>query len=566
MRLLALLAGLMAIFTSTLPAAALPEEGPGLSAVPPTRSAPICDPVDELDDHCELWASYYDNEDGYLGGGTDAAEDIALSPDGELIFVVGQTRHDPSNSDDALAVAFRADDQSKLWVARYEGPAGRRDLAEHVAVSPDGSTVFVAGVQDLSEDPENLEGDVLLVAYDAETGAERWSARYDGGRGIDLVTDMVLSPDGTRVYLSGGTFNGAVHATIDYDYLTLSFDAATGEQRWVTTFDSQGVNGAFDFARGVSVSPDGRTLYVVGESSEQPGPGLPSTDFVTIAYVARDEDEPDREGTQLWLARYNGRGDRGDLSKDNGSLVGISPDGERLYIGGQSACPLSEECWMSWAILAYDTSSGQELWRRRWMGFPQVRPTAYDLPTGLAVSPTGDRIFMTGWAVSLDGALAPYNYDMATVGFDALSGEELWAGRYTVPGFQFSVGEDLAVSPDGRRVYTTGASYVSGFLTGVSGIIINNGGIVVYQPGIPGSVGNVATVAYDAGSGAQVWAARLNSSESDVDLSNGHAVAVAPDGSRVYTTGNIYPRLRASGPLPTEGANDRDVHVLGYAA
>src|SRR5260221_14428069 len=64
---------------------------------------------------------------------------------------------------------------AQLWVARYNGPGNVNDLANSVAVSPAGGTVFVTGASGGS----SLKYDYGTVAYDAATGAPLWGARYN---------------------------------------------------------------------------------------------------------------------------------------------------------------------------------------------------------------------------------------------------------------------------------------------------------------------------------------------------------------------------------------------------
>src|SRR5581483_846863 len=72
----------------------------------------------------------------------------------------------------------------------------------------------------------------------------------------------------------------------------------------------------------------------------------------------------------------------------------------------------------------------------------------------------------------------------------------------------------LGVSPDGSKVFVTGDSQRSGILT------------------------DYATVAYDAASGAQLWARRYNGPGNLFD--GAYALGVSPDGSRVFVTGSSY--------------------------
>ena len=68
----------------------------------------------------------------------------------------------------------------------------------------------------------------------------------------------------------------------------------------------------------------------------------------------------------------------------------------------------------------------------------------------------------------------------------------------------------MAVSPDGTTVYVTGTS---------------------------GSDQGYATVAYSAATGSQLWASRYHGPANDGDAC---CVAVSPDGTAVYVTGDSY--------------------------
>jgi DNA-binding beta-propeller fold protein YncE len=66
-----------------------------------------------------------------------------------------------------------------------------------IAVSPDGSGVFVTGQRG-----GNGIG-YQTVAYDRVTGGELW-ARYFSGHQFGLAEDVVVSPSGSRVFVTGG--------------------------------------------------------------------------------------------------------------------------------------------------------------------------------------------------------------------------------------------------------------------------------------------------------------------------------------------------------------------------
>ena len=84
-----------------------------------------------------------------------------------------------------------------IWVARYDGPSDSPsfDTARSIAVSPDGSKVFVTGYSYGDGD------DYATLAYDASTGTKLWLSRYNGpGYG---ASSLAVSPDGARVFVTG---------------------------------------------------------------------------------------------------------------------------------------------------------------------------------------------------------------------------------------------------------------------------------------------------------------------------------------------------------------------------
>jgi hypothetical protein len=88
------------------------------------------------------------------------------------------------------------------------------------------------------------------VAYDAASGAQKWVAEYDGDLASDVSNGPVITakPDGSELYVAGATLSGAV---------TLAYDAATGQQNWVSLFPRGGPNG-------IAVTPDGSKVITVG--------------------------------------------------------------------------------------------------------------------------------------------------------------------------------------------------------------------------------------------------------------------------------------------------------------
>jgi len=130
----------------------------------------------------------------------------------------------------AVAWAAQQAPGARLWVARYNGGANSEgfaySMAVSMAVSPDGSRVFVTG----KSEGRTTGYDYAPVAYSTATGGQLWVRRYSGaGNRADIARSVAVSPGGSRVFVTGesrgrGTFE---------DYATVAYDAATGRRLWV---------------------------------------------------------------------------------------------------------------------------------------------------------------------------------------------------------------------------------------------------------------------------------------------------------------------------------------------
>lgn len=107
---------------------------------------------------------------------------------------------------------------AKLWAKRYNGPGNSLDEAYSLDVSPDGTKVFVTGYSYGSSG----YADYATLAYDASTGATLWIRRYDGpAKNQDVAYSLAVSLDGTNVFVTGYS----VRSTSGHDYATLAYAA-----------------------------------------------------------------------------------------------------------------------------------------------------------------------------------------------------------------------------------------------------------------------------------------------------------------------------------------------------
>jgi hypothetical protein len=354
---------------------------------------------------------------------------------------------------------------SQLWVSFYDD-----GVANALGVSPDGSAVFVTG----SGRESTNNSDFATVAYDTSTGAILWAKGYNGtGNSFDYANALGVSPDGSEVIVTGPSRGPAG----DSDYATVAYDASTGAKLWARRYS--GAESRADVANALGVSPDGSEVFVTGSSRGSAG----DPDYATVAYDTSN-------GAKLWARRYNGRGNGSDIA----NALGVSPDGSEVYVTGLS---LGSTSSADYATVAYDASTGAALWTKRYNG----TGNGFDMANALGVSPDGSEVFVTGPSRG-----STSDSDFATVAYDASTGDRLWAKRY-----DDGSANALGVSPDGSMVFVTGPSLGST------------------------SSADYATVAYDASTGAKLWAKRYNGPTNGADVAN--ALGVSPDGSEVFVTG-----------------------------
>jgi outer membrane protein assembly factor BamB len=183
-----------------------------------------------------------------------------VRPDGSRLFVTGFSDGGATGYDYAT-VAYDPTTGEQLWAARYNGPGNGSDWPNSIAVSPDGTRVFVGG--DSQPDPNNVDNTTL--AYNSATGSKLWEARFPSDY-LNSPTPVAVSPDGSTV-LVAGTSNGT--------YGTAAYHAATGSRKWFTKSPTAG------FASQLALNPNGSKLFLTGTDTTGLG------DYMTIAYATR---------------------------------------------------------------------------------------------------------------------------------------------------------------------------------------------------------------------------------------------------------------------------------------
>ena len=373
---------------------------------------------------------------------------------------------------------------AQLWVKRYNGPGNSDDGASSVAVSPGGARVFVTGTSAKAGAGAG-RGDYATVAYNAATGAQLWVKRYNGpGNGCRPGPLGGRQPGRDRRCTSPGP---ATHRqprgpattprspttpppapSCGSSATTAPATAATLPRRW----------------------PSART----GARCSSPGTatGASSTgyqDYATVAYNAAT-------GAQLWVKRYNGPGN----SDDGAYSLAVSPAGtdgvrhrgavssrarvlrhrrlqrrhrrpavgqalqrprQRGYDRGPRRWPSARRRTMvfvtgpGYGATRHRLRHGRLQRRHRRPAMGQALQRLRRLSGGQRV---GDRQPRRGDGVRHRVPRGRRQRDYATVAYNAATGAQLWVKRYNGPGNGDDNATSVAVSPDGKAVFVTGAS------------------------------------------------------------------------------------------------------------
>lgn len=242
--------------------------------------------------------------------GGNATEGVAVSPDGTEVFLTGSFE-EPSAGPGFATVAYNAATGAQLWAQTAKGSTSSREIV----VNPDGSAVYVSGSVTQSSGASVM----TTTAYAAATGAPLWAKQYQGPQPSNVANAITVSPDGSRVFVTGHT--GGITVNSPAYFATVGYAAASGTQLWARTHPA-GIASVGGFTYGaiaIGASPDGTQVFITGTT---PGFRSNSVNFTTIAYQAAT-------GAAAWIARYRGRRDYA-----NAQDLAVSPAGRAVFVTG----------------------------------------------------------------------------------------------------------------------------------------------------------------------------------------------------------------------------------------
>jgi 6-phosphogluconolactonase (cycloisomerase 2 family) len=203
--------------------------------------------------------------------GLQSANGIVVSPDGQNVYVasfesdgvVWFTREE----DGSLTPQGCIQNTGRTECAGLGGTTAGLGGAYDLAISPDGKNVYVAANQSDAIVVFNRAPDGTLTAAGCvqEPGISICASSFSG---LDGPRAVAVSPDGNNVYL--GTLLDDALVTFERDLLDGSITATSCIQNTAGTdcLMSGGTVPGLDAVSGLSISPDGKSVYVASLTSD----------------------------------------------------------------------------------------------------------------------------------------------------------------------------------------------------------------------------------------------------------------------------------------------------------
>jgi len=408
----------------------------------------------------------------------------------------------PGSAAGAGAIAFDGCLANDASQGCLDLPAAPLESASGVAVSPDGKSVYVAS---------QLSDSVSHFSRDTITGQLTWQGCLANTTAqgcvdvpfdpLDHATSVTVSPDGKSVYVTSQFGDSIAH---------LFRDTVTGKLAWDGCLNNSGSQSCGDLPGtplrdpvGVVVSPDGKSVYVASQFSD------------SIAHFVRGG--PDGQITyEGCLANTTSDGCVAlpGAPLDGAAAVALSADGKSVYVASRDSDSI--------AHFSRNTESGQIDYQsclantNSMDGCGDVPAAPLDDAVRIAVSPDDKSVYVAS-ALSDSISHLVRNPVSGQLTWDGCLDNAGLQGCVDVPGGPLDGAFGLVVSPDAGSLYVASLGSDS-----VSHLVRNTiGGQLAWDS----CLANTA----DQGCG-DVPAAPLDAARE---------LAVSPDGKSVYVTSGL---------------------------
>lgn len=319
-----------------------------------------------------LWSTVFE-EWGWDGTGDDDGY-IALSPDGTTVYIGGTAAGRVNTTwSDGMLLAYNAEHGNLLWSSRYDtttrfpGPPDRGHRDEAWEVVSNPDGGFVYLL--MGSEFDNLSGldAPVIAAYNSSTGNLAWDRSLHREGTVAVPGDLAASPDGRVVYVTAYGRRSGPETSND---LVAALDGQTGEVVWQVR-PPEGNDSPHTWeAEDLAVDADGRWVYVAGKQRRDSGPIAEHASLAVHAFRADT-------GALTWSHAYD------SPLEDSAFYMATGPLGERVYVAGTTLSPLfsAEGSSGPWAqgyqdvvTLSLDASTGDRVWTRFYSGEPVSVP------------------------------------------------------------------------------------------------------------------------------------------------------------------------------------------------
>jgi hypothetical protein len=308
---------------------------------------------------------------------------IHVDPDG-VSYVTGISG--PSPNTDITTVSF-APDGSTRWTQTWNSPGNGADQASGITKGANG-IIYVVGN---TPGPDNF-ANLLILAYDAATGALLDTIQFSSGPGISEFGSSIVTDAAGNLYVTGGTVGDGL------DVMTLKFNSG-GVLQWRKVYDGPTFAPfSNDAPVKILLDPSGNVLVAItGYQSDN------HADYVVNKYAPAN-------GALLWSKNWGVTGD--DFPVD----MEIDAAGD-VYVTG-----IGIDFINKYSTIKLRGSDGQLLWQ-----FYDALGLDHSAH-GLFLDGVGG-VFITG-SSDPDGDHSNFNDDFFTVKRDAATGAQLWTHVY----------------------------------------------------------------------------------------------------------------------------------------
>jgi len=205
-------------------------------------------------------SDYADPDDNNIGAMTDIG-DVAFSPDGTKMFVVGSNNTNHGIQNYSLSTGFDTITKtggSEQTPFPFDSSAYNKN-AKGIAFNTDGTKMFLLGDTDSTGDP--------VVEWHLSTGFDLSTASYDSSFDVSAQQQdpqsIRFSNDGKKMFILGGSGTDQDRVfqyslTTGFDVSTASYDSVSFD---VSTQDSN--------PKGIAFTSDGLKMFLVGHSNNK---------------------------------------------------------------------------------------------------------------------------------------------------------------------------------------------------------------------------------------------------------------------------------------------------------